>query len=139
MIRRQSIEWGLYCGSKSGRVPLLAMVKLQAMLPATRGFRKEPLQPGGFLMSHTLWIKIFWSRGGHRTGQSLTSLYVFTIILRQQQQQQQTKNLPLSGQPIILDNFPYLIAFSSCFHFHLFFILGHPFGEATPVLVILLD
>ena len=46
------------------------------MLPATalgRGSRKEPLQPGGFLLSHTLWVegsKSFGREGGHRTRQS---------------------------------------------------------------------
>ena len=51
------------------------------MLPATslgRGSRKEPLQPGGFLLSHTLWAegsKSSGREGGHRTGQSLISIF----------------------------------------------------------------
>ena len=51
------------------------------MLPATalgRGSWKEPLQPGGFLLSHTLWAegsKSSGREGGHRTGQSLISIF----------------------------------------------------------------
>ena len=59
------------------------------MLPATalgRGSRKEPLQPGGFLLSHTLWAegsKSSGREGGHRTGQSLFSIcfYRTRVIL----------------------------------------------------------
>ena len=56
------------------------------MLPATalgRGSRKEPLQPGGFLLSHTLWAegsKSSGREGGHRTGQSLISIFFHNIF-----------------------------------------------------------
>ena len=68
------------------RCRVLAMVKLQTMLPATalgRGSRKEPLQPGGFLLSHTLWAegsKSSGREGGHRTGQSLISIFFHNIF-----------------------------------------------------------
>ena len=47
------------------------------------GFRKEPLQPGGFLMSHTLCAersKPFGREGGHRTGQSFISIFFHNIF-----------------------------------------------------------
>ena len=56
------------------------------MLPATalgRGSRKEPLQPEGFLLSHTLWAegsKSSGREGGRRTGQSLISICFHNIF-----------------------------------------------------------
>jgi len=57
------------------------------MLAATalgRRSRKEPLQPGGFLLSHTLWAegsKSSGREGGHRTGQSLISIFFHNIFI----------------------------------------------------------
>ena len=55
------------------------------MLPATalgRGSRKELLQPEGFLLSHVLTerSKYFGREGGHRTGQSLISIFFHNIF-----------------------------------------------------------
>ena len=81
------------------------------------GSCKEPLQPGGFLLSHTLWAegsKSSSREGGHRTGQSLISIF-FTIFL------------------IVFHIFflvKYFLFLISLFYL---FILAHPFGEVTPL------